>query len=105
MPTLYQSDELLTVKEVAEMLRISKHAVYKYVNHADPEQRLPSVQFGASIRIKMSEVKAYIERAGQRVAVTRPGPKPKPGRPPGGKSSVPKIKYDPSKPFRVQDHF
>ena len=99
-------DEPLTVKEVAEMLRISKHWVYKYVHHPDAAQRLPAFQLGGVIRIWRSELDAFIKRAEEEMPVNvKPSVKKrKPCKSNNAKSIFPKIKYDPSKPFRVQDY-
>jgi excisionase family DNA binding protein len=65
--TIRPGDELLTVTEVAELLRISKHWVYKYVHHPEAEQRLPALQIGGMIRIWRSALEAYIKKAEETV--------------------------------------
>ena len=47
---------LLTVREVAEMLKVNRNFVYKLI--ADGE--LPSVKIG-SIKVKKTELEAYVK--------------------------------------------
>lgn len=49
---------MLTVKQVAEMLNISVRTVYRLLENDE----FPSYKIGGSVRIKQSDVEAYVER-------------------------------------------
>ena len=49
----------LTVAEVAEMLRVSRMTVYRWVHSGD----LPAVRFGRSFRVPQHAVEAFMENA------------------------------------------
>lgn len=49
----------LTVAEVAEMLRVSRMTVYRWVHAGE----LPAVRFGRSFRVPESAVAAFMENA------------------------------------------
>jgi putative molybdopterin biosynthesis protein len=53
----HMQDDLLTLSEVAERLRLSKLTVWRYVK----EGRLPAYKIGRDLRIKSSELETYIE--------------------------------------------
>jgi predicted DNA-binding transcriptional regulator AlpA len=59
--------EILTVGEVAAMLRISKSKVYELTNERTRsgdvrEAPLPCVRIGSSVRFRTSDVEAWIEK-------------------------------------------
>ena len=70
------SDQLLTVTEVAERLRISKMTIYRWID----EGRLPAMQFGKQFRVRAADLDAIV--AGAQVAVDRADPWA--GEPPAG---------------------
>ncbi|MFW2512853.1 helix-turn-helix domain-containing protein [Demequina sp. SO4-13] len=49
----------LTVAEVAEMLRVSRMTVYRWVHAGD----MPAVRFGRSFRVPATAVEAFMEEA------------------------------------------
>lgn len=49
----------LTVAEVAEMCRVSRMTVYRWVHAGD----LPAVRFGKSFRVPQEAAQAFVERA------------------------------------------
>lgn len=55
----FQGVELLTVEEVASVLRVSRMTVYRKVHSGE----LPSVHFGRSFRIPASAMDAYLPPA------------------------------------------
>lgn len=52
---------LLTVKEVADVLRVSSAWVYQHSN-GTRRPAIPSVKIGASVRFRESDVRGFIER-------------------------------------------
>lgn len=56
---VFHGVELLTVDEVASVLRVSRMTVYRKVHSGE----LPSVHFGRSFRIPASAMDAYIPPA------------------------------------------
>lgn len=55
------SEQMLTVAEIAAELRVSKMTVYRLVN----ERQLPSVRVGRSVRVRRSDLDAYLDTATQ----------------------------------------
>ena len=53
-------DEMLTVREVQQMLRLSKNVVYNLVNQPD----FPSVRIGRKILIPVGKLKEWIDKGG-----------------------------------------
>jgi len=53
--------KLMTVKEVADILRVSNMTVYRLVKGGS----LPAVRVGKNYRIKTNDVQAYIDREAQ----------------------------------------
>lgn len=51
-------DELLTVAEVAETLRVSTMTVYRLVRSGE----IPAVRVGRNYRIRRSDLDAYLEQ-------------------------------------------
>lgn len=49
----------LTVAEVAEMCRVSRMTVYRWVHAGD----LPAVRFGKSFRVPQDAAREFVERA------------------------------------------
>ena len=49
----------LTVAEVADMLRVSRMTVYRWVHAGD----MPAVRFGRSFRVPEQAVEAFMENA------------------------------------------
>lgn len=62
------SDELLTVSEVAERLRIHSMTIYRWIE----EGRLPAMRFGKQYRVRAADLDEMLE--GSRVGVDRPDP-------------------------------
>lgn len=56
------SNKLLTVNEVAEILRVSNMTVYRLVKSG----QIPAIRVGKNYRIKESDVNAYLSRGTQR---------------------------------------
>jgi excisionase family DNA binding protein len=61
-------DQLLTVSEVAERLRISSMTIYRWIE----EGRLPAMQIGKQYRVRAGDLDEILE--GSRVAVGRSDP-------------------------------
>ncbi|WP_460464684.1 helix-turn-helix domain-containing protein [Arthrobacter pigmenti] len=55
---IFKGVELLTVPEVAAVLRVSKMTVYRKVHNGE----LPSVHFGRSFRIPASAMDEYLPK-------------------------------------------
>lgn len=53
------SPRFLTVAEVAEMCRVSRMTVYRWVHNGD----LPAVRFGKSFRVPQEAAAEFVERA------------------------------------------
>lgn len=53
------SPRFLTVAEVAEMCRVSRMTVYRWVHAGE----LPAVRFGKSFRVPQDAATAFMERA------------------------------------------
>lgn len=53
------SPRFLTVAEVADMCRVSRMTVYRWVHAGD----LPAVRFGKSFRVPQDAAKIFMERA------------------------------------------
>jgi len=51
--------KLLTVAEIAAILRISKMTVYRLIESGD----IPALRVGRSFRVPEDDVKQYLERA------------------------------------------
>ena len=51
--------KFLTVAEVAEMLRVSRMTVYRWVHAGD----MPAVRFGRSFRVPASAIETFMEEA------------------------------------------
>ena len=58
-PSRDSNDALLTVNEVAGVLRVSKMTIYRLVHCGE----LNAVRIGRSFRVPESAVSAYLERA------------------------------------------
>jgi excisionase family DNA binding protein len=56
-PTLLVMKGLLTVAEVAEMLRVSTMTVYRLIRSGE----IPAVRIGRSYRIREPDLESYIE--------------------------------------------
>lgn len=52
-------DELLTVKEVEEYLRVTRTTIYKLINRG----AFPVIKVAGATRIKRDDLMAYIERS------------------------------------------
>ena len=55
MPT---DETFLTVQEVAELMRVSTMTVYRLIKAGD----LRAARIGRSLRLRASEIQAYLER-------------------------------------------
>lgn len=55
-----QPAELLTLQEVAALLKTSRTGVYRILN--DPQQPLKSIRVGKSRRIHPADLDAYLEK-------------------------------------------
>lgn len=51
--------KFLTVAEVAEMLRVSRMTVYRWVHAGD----MPAVRFGRSFRVPAAAIETFMEEA------------------------------------------
>jgi excisionase family DNA binding protein len=60
-PTTQVEQLLLTIPQVAQTLSIGRTKVYDLINH----EGLPTVKFGAAIRIPASSLKSWVERREQ----------------------------------------
>ena len=58
------SNKLLTVNEVANILRVSNMTVYRLVKGG----QIPAIRVGKNYRIKESDVNDYLNRGSQRVS-------------------------------------
>ena len=58
MENNHKEDEIMTVSEVAEYLKISEVTTYKLVQ----EGRLPAFKIGRHWRLKKSDLTEYIEK-------------------------------------------
>ncbi|MDY6796787.1 MAG: helix-turn-helix domain-containing protein [Actinomycetota bacterium] len=56
------SNKLLTVNEVADILRVSNMTVYRLVKSG----QIPAIRVGKNYRIKESDVNDYLSRGSQR---------------------------------------
>lgn len=56
------SNKLLTVNEVAAILRVSNMTVYRLVK----SRQIPAIRVGKNYRIKESEVNDYLSRGSQK---------------------------------------
>lgn len=50
------AEELLTIPEVGEVLKVAKGTVYRYITH----QSLPTVRIGSSRRVRRSDLDRWI---------------------------------------------
>jgi excisionase family DNA binding protein len=57
------SNKLLTVNEVADILRVSNMTIYRLVKSG----QLPAIRVGKNYRIKESDVNDYLTRGMQKV--------------------------------------
>jgi excisionase family DNA binding protein len=57
------SNKLLTVNEVADILRVSNMTVYRLVKSG----QIPAIRVGKNYRIKESDVNDYLERGTQKI--------------------------------------
>jgi len=55
-------ESLLTVKEVAETLKVTERTVYNLIERGD----IPRVKVGRAVRIRREDMKDYIERQSER---------------------------------------
>ncbi len=53
-------DQLITVKEAARILRVSRSTVYRVIALGD----LPSVHVGGALRFRASDLRLYIAKGG-----------------------------------------
>ncbi|MBC7229106.1 MAG: helix-turn-helix domain-containing protein [Actinobacteria bacterium] len=63
------SNKLLTVNEVANILRVSNMTVYRLVKGG----QIPAIRVGKNYRIKESDVNDYLNRGSQKVSGTDTG--------------------------------
>jgi len=57
VPQKYVGEPLLTVKEVAAVMRVSAMTVYRLINSG----QLPAVRVGKNFRIRESDLNEYLE--------------------------------------------
>ncbi len=67
--TADQYETLLTISEVANVLRVSKMTIYRLVH----DGRLPSMRIGKSLRVPVSALDAYLGRAAEAGSVDQTG--------------------------------
>jgi excisionase family DNA binding protein len=60
-PMLTGTEALLTVREVAELLRVPVSWVYERTRRRGIE-RLPHLKVGKYVRFRLSEIEGYLER-------------------------------------------
>jgi excisionase family DNA binding protein len=60
--------ELMTVDEVADLLKVSRSWVYEHTRArgVPRQERLPSIKLGKYVRFDAESVRAYIDRLGGR---------------------------------------
>jgi len=63
------SNKLLTVNEVAGILRVSNMTVYRLLKSG----QIPAIRVGKNYRIKESDVNDYLDRGTQRIEKPEPG--------------------------------
>ena len=63
--TSEELEELLTVDEVAALLKVPRSWIYQHVRKAGPD-RLPHVKLGKYLRFVETDVRAFIERKTRR---------------------------------------
>lgn len=51
-------DDILTVQEIAGVLKLSTLTIYKYIK----EQKLEAIEFGGHYRVKKSSLEKFINR-------------------------------------------
>lgn len=64
-----QYETLLTISEVANVLRVSKMTIYRLVH----DGQLPSMRIGKSLRVPVSALDTYLGRAAEAQAADRTG--------------------------------
>jgi excisionase family DNA binding protein len=69
-------EEVLTVKEAARQLRVSKWLVYELFKRGE----LPGFRVGSNVRIRAAGLDDYVRRTSNRLAATTPPPASPPGR-------------------------
>jgi excisionase family DNA binding protein len=52
--------EILTIKEVSELLRVTKNTVYKFVRQG----RIPSFRIGRDLRFRADEIARWMDEKG-----------------------------------------
>jgi excisionase family DNA binding protein len=57
-------DEILTLEELAEYLKVSSWSIYRYVR----ERNLPSYKMGGQWRFRKEQVDAWIDLGGKNVS-------------------------------------
>jgi excisionase family DNA binding protein len=57
-------EKLLTIKEVCEELRVSKHTIYKWLRSADPDEHLQGFALpgGRSYRVRRVDLDDFLNR-------------------------------------------
>ena len=70
-PELVPIEQLLTVKDVATLLKVSRSAVYKWVE----QERLACIRLGSLIRFAPEELRRFVATPGN-AQLLSPGPKP-----------------------------
>ncbi len=58
---IQEQEKLITIKDVMELLSISRPTVYRLMDKGD----IPSYKIGNQLRFKQSEIEAYIEESKQ----------------------------------------
>jgi excisionase family DNA binding protein len=51
---------LLTIPDVAAILKVSEKQVRRYIGDRDPRKRLPASKFGRLIRVEPSDLENFI---------------------------------------------
>jgi excisionase family DNA binding protein len=64
-----QYETLLTISEVANVLRVSKMTIYRLVH----DGQLPSMRIGKSLRVPVSALDAYLSQAADAQSTDRTG--------------------------------
>ena len=57
-PPLTGADMLLTIREVAERLAVSRRHVWRLIS----SHQLPSIKFGRTTRVRVQDLEEFVER-------------------------------------------
>lgn len=52
----------LTAEEIAEEISVSVETVRAWINHSDPDQRLPAYKVGRQYRVKTEDFERFMQK-------------------------------------------